>query len=178
MALSGCVSNIFTGANLVYDRHHVYIKVTDFQLNAAANRALYHDKRFKREDCALEVAVLNRDLLLTGQVPSAQLRTEAYQRIAAIDGKRRFFNQLEVTSYPADAVLDSWITTKIRSQIFADADINPSSFKVVTSNQVVYLMGDVDPVQARKVIGFARNCNRVKRVVTLLKYYHLSEKLE
>ncbi|HBI22383.1 MAG TPA: hemolysin [Legionella sp.] len=176
LCLSGCISDLWTGANLVYDRHNVYIKIDDFKLNADANRALYHDRVFKRDDCSIELAVLNRDILLVGRVPTETLRQEAYTRIKNVPGKRRLFNQLAVNHTAEDPVLDSWITAKIRSQIFADADIDPHKFKVLTYAQIVYLMGDVVPSQAEKVIHFARKCRSVLRVVKLFKYYHLSDK--
>lgn len=170
------MSDLWTGANLVYDRHNVYIKLNDFQLNANASRALYHDKTFKRDDCSIELAVFNRDILLVGRLPSESLREQAYLRVKNVPGSRRLFNQLAVNRTPADPVLDSWITAKIRSQIFADADIDPNKFKVLTYGQIVYLMGDVVPAQAEKVIGFARACRSVSRVVKLFKYYNLSDK--
>lgn len=177
LALPGCFSELWTGANLVYDRHNTYIKLNDFQMNAQANRLLYHDKTFKCDGCAIEIAVFNRDILLVGRVPSDALRKEAYERIKTIPNKRRFFKQLTVrTTPPADPIKDSWITTKIRGLIFADADINPGQFKIVTSEQIVYVMGDVVPKQAETVIGFARSCEGVTRVVTLLQYYNLSDK--
>ena len=176
LLLSGCISNVWTGANLVYDRHNVYIKLNDFQLNANANRALYHDKMFKRDDCSIDLGVFNRDVLLVGRVPTEALRQEAYSRLKTVSGKRRLFNKLAVNHTEEDPVLDSWITAKIRSQIFADADIDPSKFKVLTYGQIVYLMGDVVPAQAEKVILFARECSSVLRVVKLFKYYNLSDK--
>lgn len=174
--LSGCVSNIWTGATMIYSRHNTYIKIGDFQLNASANRALYKDKLFKQEAIAIEVAVFNRDVLMVGHVPTAALRQEASARIeAATPEKRRFFNQLALAATDDDAVKDAWITTKIRSRILADSDINPDAFKIVTSGRIVYLMGDVIPAQAQKVILFARECAGVKRVVKLFKYYNLSD---
>ena len=42
--LNGCVSSIWTGANLVYTRHSVYKKIDDYKLAAAANHVLFEDK--------------------------------------------------------------------------------------------------------------------------------------
>ncbi len=176
LLLPGCLSDVWTGANLVYDRHNVYIKLNDFQLNANASRALYHDTVFKHDDCSIDLAVFNRDVLLVGRVPTEALRQEAYERVKSVPGKRRFFKQLAVNHTPENPVLDSWITAKIRSQILADSDINPSQFKVLTHGQIVYLMGDVVPAQAEKVIFFARKNSSVSRVVKLFKYYNLSDK--
>lgn len=175
LLLSSCLSEAWTGANLVYDRHNVYKSVSNFQLGARASHALYHDKRFKQDDCHIDLAVFNRDILLTGQVPTEALRNEAYARVASVPGKRRLFKQLAISSSRDDIAQDSWITAKIRSQIFADSDIDPHKFKVVTSGGIVYLMGDVEPDQAARVILLARQCANVKRVVKLFKYYNLSD---
>lgn len=176
LCASGCATTLWTSGNLIYDRHSVYQQFNDFKLAAEANRVLFHDKRFKCSDCAIELAVINRDVLMVGHVPSLTLRNEANARIASIPGKRNFYNQLDVSRLSTNHVLDSWITTKIRSQIFADADIDPRAFKIITSNQIVYLMGNVIPEQAEKVILMARSCQDVKRVVKLFKYYNLSSK--
>lgn len=176
LLLTSCISEVWTGASLVYDRHHVYKKISDFQLGANSSNALYHDNTFKREDCDIEIAVLNGDILLVGHVASEELREEAYTRIANVSGKRRFFKQLAVKNARGNAVLDSWITAKIRSQMFANAEIDPKAFKIVTVDQIVYLMGDVEPSQASEVIAFARECVAVKRVVKLFKYYNLSDR--
>lgn len=175
MLLAGCISNIWTGANLIYDRHNIYKKISDYQLAANASRALYKDKVFKCQDCSIDIAVFNGDMLLAGSVPSNALRQEAFDRIKTLQGTRRLFNQLAVDRIPDKTLADDWITTKIRSEILADSDIDPHSFKVVTADGIVYLMGDVVPSEARRVIHIARTCDGVKRVVKLFKYYNLSD---
>ncbi len=176
LMLPSCVSGIWTGANLIYGRHGTYLKLNDFQLNASANRALYKDLVFKQDNIVIELAVFNRDVLMVGHVPTEALRQEACARVqGATRSRRRFFNQLAVGSVTDSKVEDTWITTKIRSRILADSDINPDSFKILTYGRIVYLMGDVIPTQAQKVILFARECRGVRRVVKLLKYYNLSD---
>ncbi len=174
--LTGCISNVWTGASLIYDRHNIYKKISDFQLSADASRALYHDQRFKSPDCTIDLAIFNGDILLSGHVPTDELRQEAQNRITALKEYRRFFNQLAVASEKDHSLKDNWITTRIRSEIFANADIDPHTFKVVTTDHIVYLMGDVIPKEASIVIHMASHCPGVKRVVKLFKYYNLSDK--
>ena len=176
VCLTGCITDVWTGASLVYDRHNIYKQISDFQLDADASRALYNDKVFKRSDCAIDLAIINGDILLAGHVPTVELRQEAAKRVSALNGYRRIIDQLAISSITSNAMLDNWITTKIRSQILADSNIDPHQFKVVTSEQIVYLMGDVIPAQATRVIHLARTCAGVKRVVKLFKYYNLSDR--
>lgn len=175
--LSSCTDysgGIWTGAMLIYDRHNVYKKLTDYQIGADANRALFHDKVLKCDGCAVDLAVFHRDVLLTGHVPSRGLRNEANARVAAISGIRKQYNQLAISSALDNTVQDAWITAKIRSQVVADAKIEPRQFKVVTADRIVYLMGDVMPEQGARVIQVARQTDGVRRVVKLFHYYRLS----
>ena len=173
--LTSCLSNVFTGANLIYDRHNVYLKIDDVQLTSFANRALFRDKIYTCSACIMEVMVFNHDLLLVGTVPTALMRDEAGRRLEKLRGHRQIFNQLYVNAPAPNDWQDSWITLKIRSYIVSNAEIDPHSFKVLTWNGVVYFMGDVLPKQASLVVNYANQCYGVVRVVKLFRYYHLSK---
>lgn len=169
--LCGCISNIWTGANLVYDRHDVYKKLNDYHLLVAANHSLYADKRLKCDYCVLDVVTFNGDILVAGHLPTTELIEEARLRLFQVQGYRRLYIKIGLSQTKANTLQDSWITTKIRSQIFADDSIDPNAFKIVTSDNIVYLMGDVKRDEAQTVINIARYTAGVKRVVTLLKYF-------
>jgi osmotically-inducible protein OsmY len=174
--LSSCVGGIWSGASAIYDRHHVYQKLNDYQLSMELNNALAVNRTFNNSDCVLDIAVFNGDILLAGHVPTVELLDELKQRLKQVSGYRRLFNKITVQQRPSANIHDSWITTQIRGQIMADSSINPKSFKVVTSDGIVYLMGDVTQEDAEKVIQIARNVDGVVRVATLLRYVYISNK--
>lgn len=174
--LGGCtgVGSLWTGVMLVYDRHHVYKKIDDYHLGALANRQLFGDEKLKCDACSVDLAVFNGDILLTGHVPTRALQEEANERLRNLSGVRRQYNQLAINLRADHSLHDSWITAKIRSQVIADAEIDPNQFKVVTADGIVYLMGDVFPSQGARVIQIARQTDGVIRVVKLFNYYRLS----
>lgn len=174
--LTGCWSSAITGVSLVYDRHNIYLKLNDYQLAGKINKELYKDKLFKCDNCALEVAVFNRDVLITGSVPLKSMRHEAAIRVKSVAGSRRIFNQVSISENKGDQLYDSWITGNIRGKIIADSDIDPHEFKVVTSRQIVYLLGDVHKEQAEKVLNYSRESPGVYRIVNLLRYYNYIRK--
>ena len=133
--------------------------------------ALFVDKKFKADGCVIDIAVFNGDVLLAGHLPSQELLDEVQYRLSPIKGYKRLFNKITVQNASSNSVEDGWITTKIRSQIFADGSINPNAFKVITSDNIVYLMGEVKKNQAEKVIELSRHTTGVEQVVTILKYY-------
>lgn len=174
--LCGCVSNVWTGAMMLYDRHNLYEKFDDYQIAASVNLALFQDKTFKRPDAVVDVAIFNNDILIAGHVPTNRLRHIALKRIKALEGYRRIYNQLAVNHEENHNIEDSWITAKIRSKILADSSIEPNDFKIITVDRIVYVMGDVKPSQAKVVLALASETSGVIRVVKLLNYYHLTKR--
>lgn len=171
MLLSGCLSHLWTGAHLVYDRHGVYKKLNDYHLLVAVNNALYADKVFKCDYCTLDVAVFNGDILVAGHLPSRDLINQARRRLFTLREYRHLYIELIESQTRPNSLQDAWITAKIRSQIFADDSIDPNAFKIVTTDNIVYLLGDVKTEQAQTVINMARYTAGVRRVVKLLKYF-------
>lgn len=174
--LSACMGGIWTGASLFYDRHNVIKKVDNYTLAFNAHQIIFDDKQLNCKYCNLDLAVFNGDILLAGHVPTQTLRDLAAQRLRSVPDYRRVFVQIAVRPDLSEVSNDSWITTKIRSRILADSDIDPNQFKIVTVDGIVYIMGDVRPKQALRVISIARKTSGVKRVVKLLRYFNLSEK--
>lgn len=174
--LTGCVGPLWTGATLVYDRHGVYKKVSDYQLFVEVNNALFYDNVLRGPGRALDLAIFNGDVLVVGHLPTRALYEEEKRRLSEVTGYRRLFNQVSVSDTPTTNAQDGWITTQIRSGIFADDTIDPNAFKVVTSDGIVYLMGDVKRNEAKKVTRLAQKTKGVVRVVTLMKYYTYQSK--
>ena len=121
------------------------------------------------------MAVFNGDVLLAGHLPGNKLRNKAEQRLQTLSGYRKLFIQVAISKAVNNGIEDSWITTKIRSKIIADAQIDPTVFKIITSDRIVYIMGDVYPKEAVRVIDIAKRTDGVIRVVKMLKYYNLSQ---
>lgn len=169
--LSGCITNVFTGANLVYDRHSVYKKMHDYEISADVNRVLAVNKTFQNEQCTIDIGVFKGDLLIAGHLPTQDYLDEFNRRMSQVKGYNHYYNEMVVVQRGSNGVQDAWITGKIRSQIFADDAIDPNAFKIITSDGVVYIMGEAKPDEADKVVRIARYTEGVVKVVKLLRYF-------
>lgn len=167
--LSGCLGTVWSGVSLVYDRHTIYSQLSDFDLASKAQHVLFDDNVLQESGCHLEVSVLNGDILLAGHVPTKSFRDMADERLNRLEGYRTIFIQVAINKDNPNSIVDSWITSKIRSKIFADSTIAPKDFKIVTVDAIVYIMGDVRADQAAKVVDMARNTDEVVRVVKLFR---------
>lgn len=170
---SACITTAWTGASMIYDRHNVYKKMNDADLAIQVRKLLYPEIGPACRACNVDIAVFHGDVLLAGSVPSESLKNVIDEKMKQITGYRNLYLQVAVRDKPIRPYLDAWISGKIRAHIFTDDRIDPGLFKVVTVNQIVYLMGDLTREQADLVIDIARNRDDVIRVVTLFKYYEL-----
>ncbi|MCC5862240.1 MAG: BON domain-containing protein [Gammaproteobacteria bacterium] len=64
-----------------------------------------------------------------------------------------------------DVATDSWITTKVKSQLLADQEVSGFDISVETKDNVVYLSGEVeDQSQVNHAVEIAEDTEGVERV--------------
>lgn len=115
----------------------------------------------------VNVTSYNRQVLLTGEVPTEAARQQAEQILARIDNVRGVVNELAVmpaTSLPQRSS-DVLITGKVRASFVDASDLQANAFKVVTERGVVYLMGRVTAREADRGTRIARQISGVQKVV-------------
>lgn len=172
-AQTACVTTVWTGATMIYDRHSVYKQVNDVDLAIQTRKVLFDEIGLGCTACNVDIAVFHGDVLIAGSVPNLSLRQEVYERLQQVGGYRNLYRHLAIGSNSIHPYLDAWITSKIRTGVFSDERINPGLFKVVTVNQIVYILGELTESQAELVLAIAQDCKGVLRVVKLFRSYHL-----
>jgi len=118
------------------------------------------------------VASYNGVVLLAGQTPRADLKNLAEQSAAAVQRVKRVHNELQVLP-PSSALArsnDSWLTTKIKTQMLADSVIPGSRIKVITENGIVYLLGLVTHQEANLATNKVQSVSGVQKIVKLFEY--------
>lgn len=108
-------------------------------------------------------------VLLTGFVPSLTLRKLAEAQIQSIP-QTHTINRLHIGTPPStwNSLKDKWITTKIRSKLLSNGQLNPHHLKVVTEWGTVYLLGSLPAKQAQLAIQLARQTEGVNKVVSAI----------
>lgn len=114
----------------------------------------------------------NRKLLLTGEVRSEDAKRVAAKEAAAIPGVEGVFNELTVgePSSVSTRSNDIYITSKVLVSLLDAKDVFSTSFKVVTENGVVYLMGLVTQREGDRAAEIVRGISGVQQVVTVYEY--------
>ena len=114
----------------------------------------------------------NRIVLLTGQVPSSEARSLAAEIAKNYRGVRQVYNEIKVsgpTSFIA-RTNDAWLSAKVKTKLMASEEIESSSFKVVTENGIIYLMGLISQQKAATALELTSEVGGAVKVVSVLEY--------
>jgi osmotically-inducible protein OsmY len=119
----------------------------------------------------VNITSYSRQVLLTGEVPTAQDRQSVEQVASKVENVRSVVNEIavmEITSL-SQRSSDALITGKIKASLVDAKDLFASSFKVVTERGTTYLMGRVTQREADRATEIARGIDGVKKVVRVLE---------
>lgn len=124
------------------------------------------------EHANVVVTSYNGIVLLSGQVPSEELRNTAAQTAALVKHVRQVHNQLTIGENTGFAVRssDALITTKVKTRLLTAANIKDSRVKVVTENGSVFLLGLVTHAEGAIAGKVVQDTSGVQKVVLLFEY--------
>ncbi|HJE29926.1 phospholipid-binding protein [Stutzerimonas xanthomarina] len=176
LATTGC-SSVLTAArdepiNDNRGTRTIGSKIDDslIETKAAVNIAKAHPDLDKASH--IVVASYNGVVLLAGQTPREELKQLAEQTASAVQRVKRVHNELQVLQ-PSSALArsnDSWLTTKIKTQMLTDQNVPGARIKVITENGIVYLLGLVTRQEGNRATSLVQGVSGVQRIVKLFEY--------
>lgn len=129
----------------------------------------------------IDVTTNNGTVTLSGTVENESLRRQAVAIARNTEGVKEVVDRLQIIAAAGDdkdtnlqpvadlSRPDPWITMKIQSQYFLDADVKGHQVNVDTKNGVVTLQGSVaSAIEKQQAEQIARDTDGVKRVVNRL----------
>ncbi len=122
------------------------------------------------DDSTLELRV--NSALSKDQAPNTELAARAKQIAMGVEGTTEVFNEVR-QGQPiglGDASNDTWITTKVRSQLLGSDQVKSSNVKVTTENGEVFLLGLVTDREGKAAADIASRVSGVKHVTTAFTY--------
>jgi osmotically-inducible protein OsmY len=169
-ALSACaplvVTGVAMGAMVAVDRRTTGTQLEDESIELRAASRL---REALGDRAHINVTSYNRQVLLTGEVPSEQARAQAEQVAGRVENVRATVSELAVMppTTLAQRSSDTLITGKVKASLIDDKELYVGAFKVVTERGVVHLMGRVTQREADLATQIARNISGVQRVVRI-----------
>lgn len=111
-------------------------------------------------------------VLITGSVPTPEMRVEAVRLAWQVEGVRQVLNEISVDDGRGvtGAVTDTWITSNLKTKLMLDKYVQSINYTIDTVNGNVYLMGIAqDQKELDRVIDYARNATQVKNVISYVR---------
>jgi osmotically-inducible protein OsmY len=170
--LSACVGLLVAGAvgsaSVAMDRRDIGANKDDKQIEFRASNLLA--EQFPKAHINSEV--FNRNVLLTGEVPTIEMGRQAEALVRAIPNVKSVSNELAVGEISGIAArsADAAITTKVKARFLEDRLIQSSAFVVTTERSNVYLQGRVTQAEAARATELARSVGGVRQVVKVFEY--------
>lgn len=174
LTLSGCaglfIAGAATTANIVTDTRTTKEIWQDnnieFEIAAIGNKAPYVG------NVRIVASSYNGTVVLMGQASSAEERASFESQARNVKGVTVLHNQVRVKTPLGVSEIsnDSWITTKVKSALLAESELNGVKVKVITEDKEVFLFGYVTEAQAKKATEIARNISGVKQVIRAFEY--------
>lgn len=171
LLLQGCFPLAATGIGaavlLVDDRRSTGVYVEDENIEWKARGRLV--ERFK--DSHVNVTSFNLTVLLTGEVPTEQMKQEVGEAIRGISSVKNVVNELVVggSSTYTSRASDSLITTNTKTRFINNGKFSINHVKVVTEAGTAFLMGIVTREEGDAATELARSTSGVSRVVKVFE---------
>ncbi|WP_045370015.1 BON domain-containing protein [Vibrio campbellii] len=174
LSMSGCaglfIAGAATTANIVTDTRTTKEIWQDnnieFEVAAIGNKAPFKGK------ARVVASSYNGTVVLMGQAPTQDLINEFENKAREVKGVKNIHNQIKPKEPLSVTQIsnDSWITTKVKSALLTDSELNGVKVKVITEDSDVFLFGYVTPAQSERATEIARNISGVKQVVKGFQY--------
>lgn len=173
-ALSGCVGMVIgagaTAGVAASEERGLEGAAEDVKIRAEINEAWFRHSVDLYSKVTL--AISEGRVLLTGTVPSEQVREDAVRLTWQVAGVREIYNELLVQDGGGfiDGARDVRIQQEIKSRMLFDKEISNINYTVDVTNGTVYLLGIAQSEgELERVIGHAREVSAVKNVINYVR---------
>lgn len=182
VALSGCVSAVVGGAAVgtksAVDRRTTGAQTDDnvmaVRVENTALSYLRQNNQTTGYTPKLNVISYNRRLLLLGQVATEGEKQFVEQVARSEQAAEGVYNYITVASTSrsfSNVTADTWGTSKVRTSLLGLSPATQARTKIVTYDNVTYIMGILSPEEQALVTGKVSTTVGVQKVVTLYQNY-------
>ncbi|MCU4676669.1 BON domain-containing protein [Catenovulum sp. 2E275] len=175
--LTACAVAVFAGAAgttavVASDRRDVDTQVADHELEKGIQHKLNHDPAIAKQS-HVTVVSYNKNVLLVGQAPTDFLLDKIVKMATEDPNLADLYNEVRIAenSSTAQRTQDTWLTTKLKTRMLADKELDGHQVKIITENGEVFLMGKLTEHEQKIAVTIARNMSGVKRVIDIFEPY-------
>lgn len=175
LTTTGCVAPVILaaggGASIAHDKRDNQTMIDDEVIETKGKDAIYQNPAMAKR-IHINITSFNHVVLMTGEALSRATRDKAVDMVRNLNKVRRVHNEVRIADLTdfSSRTGDSWITSKVKTQMLATRNFDSSRIKVVTEDSTVFLMGLVTKEIGNQAAAITREISGVKRVVKVFEY--------
>lgn len=120
----------------------------------------------------IEITVYNGRVLLTGVVENEKIKKDAILLAKNVSGVKEVIDGMNITGEDgvSEYTRDGWMTTKLKTALYADEDVFAPNYLVKTFDKIIYIFGTAQTKEEmKKVTDYAYDITGVRKVVNLIE---------
>ena len=185
--LTGCPAILVGGATVgtlaVIDRRTTGAqaddKVMEIRIHDGAISYLNSQAQNSKFQPTLSVISYNRQILLLGLVASENDKNLVERVARAEPAARKVYNYIDIVNQNrklSDVKDDTWITSKVRTNLLNTKGVAINNVRVVTYNGITYAMGILTPDEQQAATSAISTTSGVQKVITLYQTFENTPK--
>jgi len=172
--LVGCApSTLLAIPQSVADRRSTEVQITDNKIFLSAWSPIQEITEKEKQKSHFNLTVFNKAIIIVGQVPSEDVKNKITKALLKIKNVKTVHNKIVVSlaSTLKQRAKDTITTSNVKARMFLDLknDLYPMHVKIMTENDVIYLLGLVNDKEADEAIRIAKSSKGVNLVVPLFE---------
>jgi len=172
--LVGCApSTLLAIPQSVADRRSTEVQFTDNKIFLSAWSPIQEITEKEKQKSHFNLTVFNKAIIIVGQVPSEDVKNKITKALLKIKNVKTVHNKIVVSlaSTLKQRAKDTITTSNVKARMFLDLknDLYPMHVKIMTENDVIYLLGLVNDKEADEAIRIAKSSKGVKLVIPLFE---------
>lgn len=130
--------------------------ISDEAIERTSHKNLTNVHGVSENSVRIGIDSFRREVLLTGEVPSEQVKTDVANMISSIHDVKKVYNYLTVTATPkaqSHTLHENYLKSKIIAKILGTGGVHPSQYKLAVRDNMAYLLGFLTAQQEQTIIN-------------------------
>ncbi len=173
--IQGCAAVVVAGAAggamVANDRRTTGLLIEDENIELKFSSRLSENSELN-EASHVNAISYNGVVLLLGQTPQNNFKNQIGEIARKIPNVKRVHNEIRLSA-PNSIMTrssDSYITSKIKTQMTLEKNFSSSAVKVITENGEVFLMGLVSREEAKLAIAITKSVDGIQKIIDVFEY--------
>lgn len=178
IGLTACASNGTQSVGADAMGRTIPERISDSSIELTARRNLATIPGVSPNAVRIDIASFRREVLLTGEVPSEQIKIEVGRTIDSMRDVEKVFNYLTVVETPksqSHTLHENYLRSKINTRLLTNRHLKSSQYKVIVRDRTAYVLGYLTSEQQGYILEAIQATPGMEAAVTLTTLVSVQE---